>query len=172
MLIVDGSDCTGKTTLCKELVEKLNFTHRSLRHAYSYSHLGALPARWDFYKHYVERCQPWLVQDRFHLSELAYGIVTRYGTSITRLEDIERYLDELPAMRVVLTAEDSLLDRRYSIERELFPLRQVKAVNALFVELPWKVTVHRVFHETEETPWPTKEWVRELLSQYIEMVSE
>jgi hypothetical protein len=64
MLIIEGIDKAGKTTLARKLVTKLGC---------AYEHMGIPPADYDFYWGYVNRMSQNVVHDRFHIGEYAYG---------------------------------------------------------------------------------------------------
>lgn len=70
MLIVEGADCLGKTTLCKKLIAMLHARGCPA----TYQHLSRLPASWKFPGDYRQMIRPWAVQDRFHMSEVAYAL--------------------------------------------------------------------------------------------------
>lgn len=68
MIIVEGADHVGKTTLCGYLHE---------RTGYPFKHLGQLSPPWDYFQDYLEHAASDVILDRFVLSELAYGPVFR-----------------------------------------------------------------------------------------------
>lgn len=107
MLIVEGPDCAGKTYLCRELVKKLP--------GWTYQHLSRLQDAFDRYWGYVERTCGTVVQDRFHLSELAYararGDVTPLTEETYRLVDAE--VRRAGGFTVMILPSDDLVRRRW-----------------------------------------------------------
>lgn len=76
LIIVEGSDNTGKTTLCKRL-------QRDMRSAYV--HHGPLPEWWSIFQ-YLPTCLPHAVYDRFYWSSWAYQTVLPQPLHLT-IED-------------------------------------------------------------------------------------
>jgi thymidylate kinase len=145
MLIVEGTDLTGKTVLCEKLRERL----AALDEPHEYAHLGLLPAEWDYVNDYVSRIRPSVVQDRFFLSEAAYGPVVRGGSRVSpiQLDALTTMLRAAGGFTVVLVAEeDGTLDMAYRNKREpeLFELRDIVAVNRQFATLSERYADHEV----------------------------
>jgi hypothetical protein len=67
MLIIEGTDGIGKTTLCKKLLERL-YAHGP----WVYRHFTKLPESWKYPYDYLAHMSRFVVQDRFHLSEVVY----------------------------------------------------------------------------------------------------
>ena len=126
MLIVEGTDLVGKTTLCRQLVETLN----ALGRPHTYSWLGLLPRGWDYHWDYVARMVNPVVQDRFYLSEAAYGVAARreprLGTRELDLLDAE--LRVRGGFTVLLLAHDEVLEELYArkTQPELFELDVIR----------------------------------------------
>jgi thymidylate kinase len=126
MLIFEGPDCVGKTTACLNIL-------KFLPPRYTYQHLGKLPAEFDRYWGYVDLFGKYVVQDRFHLSELAYAGVNglkpfdRHNYSL-----IDSYLHSRGAFVVLITASRSILHERYREGEQIFSLEEVYRVNDLF----------------------------------------
>lgn len=131
MLIVDGPDLVGKTTLCKRIVKEMNL----LGYPAVYTHFSRLPDAWDYcwdYRPYVTR---YAVMDRFHLSELCYGVVTRGHCKIVpsawRL--IESWLMAEASYQVLVNANAATIEREYAKRGdEMFPLSTILAVRDKF----------------------------------------
>ena len=64
MLLIEGCDKAGKTTLIKNL-------------GLDARHLGLLPDTWDYFQDYTKLDGLDKVWDRFHISELVYGPIMR-----------------------------------------------------------------------------------------------
>ena len=105
MLIVEGVDGVGKTTLAQECCRELH------KHGYPYlyNHFSKLPDSFDRVWDY----EPWIrrkvVQDRFHLSREVYGRVFHNQPLFTTLEMelIEGMLSNVGAYVVVCYACDN-----------------------------------------------------------------
>ena len=133
MIIIEGSDLVGKTTLAKAIIEHGNRNVPGSR--LNYGHLGLLPKGWSI-SDYLRMIRPWVVQDRWMLSEVVYGAVTRGETFLSE-EDQLFLLDRayaVGALHVVVTCDETLLRERYAINarREIFTEAQVVAVNVAF----------------------------------------
>ena len=166
MLIVEGPDGVGKTTLCRKLLESLP-TH-------IYAHFSRLPAGFDYYWGYVERASRYIVQDRFHLSEVAYararGDSSRLDTESYQI--LDGHLRLLGAYTILVTATQDLLasrwgpDQMYSLEKTLAAGRafdqvhEEHAINRIVPDIDFRVrcTVHR--------PWVSDEEIAAILEAY------
>lgn len=163
MLIVEGPDMVGKTTLCKALMERLNRGENEYRR-WSYGHLGLLPPGWDYFWSYVPLANRWVVQDRFFLSEIVYGTVTRGYTHIdpetSRL--LEAKLTLVGAYTAVITADEAVLRSQWESHkhREEFSLEKVLEVNAAYQDVERKFPKHRIepdvsYHIKLGDLWPS-----------------
>lgn len=137
MLIIEGSDCVGKTTLCRELLKRLN----AVDCAMIPQHFGQLPKNWDYYRDYLPYISSHTVMDRFIMSEIVYGHVLRGRSPL--LPEMYRLLDArlrlCGAVTVLIVANDAWYDEqlrdKYSEREQAFTVDQVKAVNAGFKRL-------------------------------------
>jgi thymidylate kinase len=137
-LIIEGADQCGKTTLAHKLVELTSKTYPTF-----YAHMSRPPETWDYYDDYLLRAQMFAVQDRFHYGGLVYADVRRGGTKITSqmLRLLESHLDLQGTVRVVLTAEPDLLEKRVRASfvgkerKEMYDLPTILEVNRTFQEL-------------------------------------
>ncbi|GAG05660.1 unnamed protein product, partial [marine sediment metagenome] len=102
MLIIEGSDCLGKTTLAKKIVLKM------MEKGYPtiYSHMGRPNEQlFDFFLDYKKMINPCAVMDRFHLGGLAY----HHGKiSPPRLEIINAWIRSVGGLIVVLYAGNGI----------------------------------------------------------------
>ena len=73
MIVLEGCDCAGKTSLARELMREIG---GKLAHFERY---GLLPNWWDYSWMYVNSCRDWAVVDRFIVSEFVYGRLWRNG---------------------------------------------------------------------------------------------
>lgn len=69
MLIIEGSDCLGKTTLAKEIVRRVS--ERGIPVVYSWM-TRPNEKLFDFFNAYRQMMNPCAVQDRFHFGGMAY----------------------------------------------------------------------------------------------------
>jgi thymidylate kinase len=69
VIVIEGTDMMGKTTLAQQL-----WTHPALQErGYEIQHLSRLPHGHDRCWHYVQRMNQNAIFDRFYLSEIAYA---------------------------------------------------------------------------------------------------
>lgn len=106
MLIIEGSDCLGKTTLAKKIVVKM------MEKGYPtvYSHMTRPnESIFDFFLNYKKILNPCAVQDRFHLGGLAY-----HHDKITpqKLQIINAWIRAKGGLIVVLYAGDEVAYRK------------------------------------------------------------
>jgi thymidylate kinase len=123
MLIIEGTDCVGKTTLAHKLAKKLSMV---------YQHLGPLPDLW-YDEDYVNLASPKAVRDRYHLSEMAYSSTLKRNCKIRDLRVLHAtLLLKCKAFVVLITADPTVIGSRYDAKRELFNVEDVIAVNDVF----------------------------------------
>jgi thymidylate kinase len=107
MLIIEGADCVGKTTLAKKLLRVLD--------NHVYAHFTRLPSGFDYYWGYVERMSVNIVQDRFHLSEIVYSRVRGVESPLT--PELYRLVDAQVRLRagytILITADEGLVRKRW-----------------------------------------------------------
>jgi hypothetical protein len=118
MLLIEGSDQTGKTTLAQKLVARAAEHPHHHGFATYYSHMTRPPADWDYTTDYVLRAQPFAIQDRFHLGGIVYGDIIRGGTKITpeSLRWIEAHMALQGSFVVVLRATDDVMVKRLAAQ--------------------------------------------------------
>lgn len=167
MLIIEGSDLTGKTTLAKTLLKELK--------GFKYQHLSRLPDEFDRYWDYCRLVNPGIVQDRFHMSEPVYARVrgdeTTLGPEQYRL--IDAMLRCYGAFTVVLICEDdALLESRWR-EGEMYDVSSVKRANNFYTRIVYgdfspymQVDFDYVICETKARPFPTEQDVHNILKCY------
>lgn len=164
MLIIEGADLVGKTTLQRELLKRLP--------QHVPAHFTRLPPGFDFYHHYLTAANRWAVQDRFHLSELAYARFNRVGPSpleahVDLLHHRLRY--EFGAFTVLLIAETRDVFTTRWREGEMFTLQQVMEVNDAFQALrPYADMVVPITRQMKPSPTAIIEaynrWITRLAS--------
>lgn len=136
MIVIEGTDCVGKTTLARKLVERLNFfSDGKLGENWFYAHLSSPSDGWDYYWDYVRLMQQNIILDRFYMSELAYRTVKEDTTPRINPDHIpflEAGLLMMGAVTVVLVGDHTEITARYSEKPEMFKLDKVLAVNEWF----------------------------------------
>jgi ribose 1,5-bisphosphokinase PhnN len=127
LLIIEGPDGSGKTTL----VEELRMLARDAQQDFVTLHKGQPDPGVDLFEEYhrgldfyrdVEPKKTFVVADRWHLGELVYGPVMRdvSRVSIEQARMIDRRVDYLGGVRIVLDAVDSTLWHRAQARGEDF----------------------------------------------------
>lgn len=164
MLIVEGPDCVGKTTLCRELLKRLP--------GYIYAHFSRLPEGFDYYWGYIERISRRVVQDRFHMSEIAYsrarGDEPRLTRETYRLVDAKLRL--LGGFTVLITAERNLIasrwrkDQMYSLDKTLEAARIFEVLRDEREEVG--VDIDYAFHCTEGIPYVPGTAIDQIIDLY------
>lgn len=106
MLIIEGSDCLGKTTFANLLVSEAARRYKHLteeaRFPIFYSHMSRPNSGFDFFDHYTDMMTRFAVQDRFHIG----GIVWHNKIKQPALDIIEGRLRALGSMTIIMYASD------------------------------------------------------------------
>lgn len=100
MLIIEGSDNLGKTTLAKKIVRRVS--GMGIPVVYSWM-TRPNEQIFDFFKDYKKMINPCAVQDRFHLGGLAYH---NDKIPLHRLQIINSWIRSVGGLIVVLYAND------------------------------------------------------------------
>lgn len=88
VFIVEGPDCSGKSTLCKKLHEAFGYP---VYHLTYYSDKEKMEEQFREIYQIIDRGESVII-DRFLLSNMIYGIVYHDGETIS---DLEKYIDYL-----------------------------------------------------------------------------
>ncbi len=132
MLVIEGADLVGKTTLAMELIRRGTQYGPAV-----YRKLGLLPGHWNYKSDYINMMSPLVVIDRFYLSELIYGRVCRNYTPLTDkiVAELNDYLGLVGGLTLIITADNAVLDEQY-VKRgdDMYKLNQIKEVNAAYIE--------------------------------------
>lgn len=135
MLILEGTDCVGKTTLAHKLVQVLN----KLGSPVVYQHMSRLPDSFDRYHGYINLMCTNVVKDRFYLSENAYcyGRMEHPTISSEQLRLLDAHARMLGAYTVLVTASLEVIRERYEKlkEREMYSLDLVERVHGYYNRL-------------------------------------
>lgn len=131
LIIIEGPDMVGKSTLVKALIEEL---HEGQNLQYVPLHLDRpKPGFIDYYHLGFESG----VFDRFMMSEILYSIATSRKASISweqfdLISGVLRYHKK--AFRVILWSSNNKLFEDRHTDEELFDLTTCKFVNQLYIQ--------------------------------------
>lgn len=106
MLIIEGSDCLGKSTLAKKIVRKVSAMGVSVVYSWMTRPNEEL---FDFFHAYKDMMNPCAVQDRFHFGGMAYHV---NKIPPMNLQIINSWIHSIGGMIVVLYAHDREWYRR------------------------------------------------------------
>ena len=129
MLIVEGADGTGKTVLAKRIVELANEREKYPVH---YSHMTRPPDHFDHMRDYEDMMSRHAVQDRFHLSEMAYP--RRDLTEEKRLW-VEGQLMIRGSFLIILIAHDGEWLRSKIEDGQIYDADTIVRANFMFKEM-------------------------------------
>lgn len=138
MLIIEGCDQAGKTTLARECVKVLSDDYGL---PMMYGHLDKPPASWDKYWSYRQLVCRHVVMDRFHMSHIAYRAVDKEPHDLTPLTYamVDAEITLQGGLVVVLLPSEKFITSRFNAmpaERsEMYPHQHVLRVNSVFHEL-------------------------------------
>ena len=158
MLIIEGTDMLGKTTLCQELVKRIN---AKIGGSYTYEHFSKLPECWDYWWDYLPHVRRRVVMDRFHMSEVAYrrarGEPEQLDSETYRLLDAKLRL--VGAYTVVVIATERWLRTKIGSRPEMHTGEQILAANAEFTELATigGVDADFVIEVDDDSQYPTNQ---------------
>lgn len=141
LIIVEGADKTGKTTLCKVIAK---------RFGYRYHHFGPPKKRpADEYIDFLLSLKQPTVCDRFHLGELVYGPMLRGKVGITPLEllTIERMLRLKRAILIHAATDMDVANERLAVSKQRELVDWTMNINAsrLFEKVIAQTNVSTVF---------------------------
>lgn len=138
MLIIEGCDQAGKTTLARECVKALSTKYDM---PMMYGHLDKPPRTWDKYWSYRELVCRHVVMDRFHMSHVAYRAIDREPHDLTPLTYamVDAEITLQAGLVVVLAPTNSFIKRRWEQahpqREEMYQLDHVLKVNDVFHEI-------------------------------------
>lgn len=135
MIILEGADCTGKTTLAQMLAEKVsamrggNAEGRDWR--VFYRHMSRPAPDFDHVGGYLDVSAR--VQDRYHLGAIVYGAIIGGGSFPTaaRMRVVQRYLRWQGCMTVIMHADRDALKKRLvaSTKAEMYSVDDILDAN-------------------------------------------
>jgi hypothetical protein len=182
MIIIEGADGVGKTTLCKKLLNSGRLDD------HVYAHFTRLPAGFDYHWGYAERMSPRVVQDRFHMSEIVYAAARGEASQLTpelyRLVDARLRL--IGAYVVLVVADEGLVKSRWDAS-QMYDLEKTAAAARMFKSLcdwaayidadskpaepdrfaEYAVDIDQLIVLNEERPYATDDDVDLILEAYL-----
>jgi len=174
MLIIEGTDLVGKTTLCNELIKQTLL----YRYPIIYQHFGKLPKAdvWDYFEDYIPFINQRVCMDRFILSEVAYGNTIRGHSEISPddYRELDGWLRINQSVTVLIVAEQDWLkkqlDEKYHQRNELFEAQQIIDVNEYYRDLAhggtdWECDIDFVYtmNDRQEFPSSDQQFVQEIV---------
>lgn len=128
MIILEGSDQVGKTTLMNDLLKFFpDFESR---------HLSKLPKTWNSPKDYLHLMTEKIIWDRFHISEPIYAKI-RGESSMATPEDFEViHKQEEKLLVVVITTEPCDLEKRLIANKgreEMYSNANILKANKMYI---------------------------------------
>ncbi len=137
MIIIEGADRVGKSTLAQKIVKELN----QLGWPHIVQHLGRPPESWrpEAVSMHSRLMSPYVVRDRLYMSEPVYCSVCPGRTPLLSPKDTAQ-LNQLSKSycghTIVVAADEVVLRCRLSAkEDELYGVDSVLAVNRAFSEI-------------------------------------
>lgn len=124
MIIVEGLDRCGKSSVTKRLLELLP--------SWSYRHHTKPPmSPYGYFAGFLADCRPHVIVDRLHWSEPAYGNTYRGGSGLSRAETIKLELMCLAHDATVIYMHDSpeSIESRWD-DSEMFPADGIRKLIA------------------------------------------
>ena len=136
MIIIEGTDKAGKTTLITNL---RRFFPRKVQQELQVIHFGLLPDNWDYYNDYMQYIRSNVILDRFIDSERAYGPV--YRTNIDRrlsqknLSKVYRRCAEAGALVLYCNPNIDEVMRRIDLEGDMMVKKREQLELMIFMTL-------------------------------------
>jgi hypothetical protein len=134
MIIVEGADGTGKTTLCQELSKQLNLEYVKLPRHKTDPETNGL----KFYMQHAELVPDMAVIDRFHIGECVYPLLypddPRRPLKLWQQHAIERCLQIRGCLLIHVSADTSFVTQNLAQRGEGFVWSEVKREQDLFAE--------------------------------------
>lgn len=177
MLIVEGSDCVGKSTLVNALCTELEYRNFPAIP----QHFGLLPKNWNYVIDYLPYINEHTVMDRFILSEVVYGTVLRNGPHITPWQ--YKFLDGQLRLNGSVTVAlfmnthsySTWLEKEYARRKQAFNINDLVKVNEAFFDVAdlyksvmfkeYEVDIDFAFNCSIN--WPDKNFVDSVVSEYL-----
>lgn len=163
MLVIEGSDCMGKTTLARQL-----WAHPQLQAlGMEIQHLSKLPVGHDRSWHYVNRMNVDGIFDRFYLSEIAYA-EARGDTDRPFTPEKIRWVHAQAVCRgvftVLLTGDEGVIHGRWD-KPEMYDKATVIRADAAFRKLEPLCDIR--LHQEHSTHYADAEFVEFVVKTYL-----
>lgn len=164
MLVIEGTDCTGKTTLAKQL-----WSHPRLQElGMEIQHLSRLPTGHDRTWHYVDRMNPNGIFDRFYLSELAYAAARGDSPVLftpEKLRWVHAHAQVRGVFTILLTASPEAIRDRWR-EGEMYPLELSQSAGRYFTTMKSYADKH--FHMPYADVFVSAVEIEGIVESYLE----
>ncbi len=185
MLIIEGSDCLGKTTfanlLVSEAAKRVHPISEVPRFPIFYSHMSRPNKAFDFFDHYTDMMSKFAVQDRFHIG----GIVWHDAIKQPALDIIEGRLRALGSMTIIFYASDlEWYENRIKNDDRgnMLPTDSMISANKWFVDLAkqdllngakpmWDYAYDIKFEFNHDARFPDAEYANHILDKWFERLS-
>lgn len=138
MITIEGADKLGKTHLAHAIIKEAN--SRGMFPAI-YGHFSKLPKTWRAPEDYTRFVVPWVVMDRFHMSDVIYRQIDGEPTTLTpeACRQVEYCLAANGHVSVVLVSnKDEWLDKQWrssGCRPEMYSQEHVMKVNRAYCDL-------------------------------------
>lgn len=131
MLVIEGADRLGKTTLAKKLADRVKaISGRDVPVA----HMGRRPANFHYLWGYWNRVQRWTIYDRFHLGALVYEQAKEL--TLPRLSIVRGRIRSYGGFTVILYRQgDSYRELIQRMPDDKFPEEKLVAVNHEYLKM-------------------------------------
>ena len=160
MLVIEGPDHVGKTTSAMVAARSSGWAYR---------HLSKPHAEWDYWHDYLNMVQPSIIQDRFHLGAVVYGLVCGLhevgAHTMESLFDLHRILTKRGVVTCIMYAEEDSWLRDHlqrKMKEEMYDSEVIVEANRVFrlltqrgqwCDFCWPVDVNGWPSEGEVKTW-------------------
>lgn len=163
MIILEGADCTGKTTLAQALAARMAVVLGGGAEDWRscYRHMSRPEPDFDHVRGYLDVSAR--VQDRYHLGAIVYGAIIGGGSFPTaaRMRVVQRYLRWQGCMVVILHADRSALRKRLvsSTKAEMYSIDDILDANDAYRALIGSVNRGQPYcdFDADTSAWPALE---------------
>ncbi len=168
MLIVEGTDGVGKTTLCHHLVDRLK------EHGpWIYSHLSKPPLKWHFPTSYFPRMTRFVVQDRHHMSEIVYRQAREEPRALTPMgyKLVDARLRQLGGFTIVIVGTEAIIRRNHKGDGDMHDVNIHLKANHHFRRIvmgQWEESIDWNMWWDLHKGWPEDWWIDQIIDKYTE----
>jgi len=177
MIIVEGADGTGKSTLCRNLLDRLG-------EEYVYAHLSRPPEGFDVWYGHLGMINRFTVQDRFHMGEIVWPHARGEAVGTWRMQpETYRLLDArlrlVGSFTVVLTCWHDQLAERLAKSEHMYDQTTILRANNAYLDIVntgrfglYRPDYDYVVRETQFHPYPSSSDVNDIVHQYLQRQKE